>query len=146
MFRALWYILKVIILVGLSVFLIVQPGQVAIGWKEYNISIPFGYAAVALLVLLFMVASFSELITRISLWPQNISRARAEKKRAKGYRSLMQSLSAAATGDQKMLIYSPNALRNFYQKKSLDCLYFYRRRPCQKVMGLIRTKSLINFC
>lgn len=101
MFRALWYIFKVIVLVGLSVFLIVQPGQVTIAWKDYNISIQLGYMAAGVLVLLFLVASFSELITRLSLWPQNIARARAEKKRAKGYRSLMQSLSAAATGDQK---------------------------------------------
>lgn len=101
MFRALWYIFKVIILVGLSVFLIVQPGQVTIAWKDYNISIQLGYMAVGVLVLLFLVASFSELITRLSLWPKNLARARAEKKRAKGYRSLMQSLSAAATGDQK---------------------------------------------
>lgn len=101
MFRALWYIFKVIVLVGLSVFLIVQPGQVTIAWKDYNISIQLGYMAAGVLVLLFLVASFSELITRLSLWPQNIVRARAEKKRAKGYRSLMQSLSAAATGDQK---------------------------------------------
>lgn len=101
MFRALWYIFKVIILVGLSVFLIVQPGQVTIAWKDYNISIQLGYMAAGILVLLFLVASFSELITRLSLWPKNLARARAEKKRAKGYRSLMQSLSAAATGDQK---------------------------------------------
>jgi HemY protein len=101
MFRALWYIFKVMIAVGLSVFLIVQPGQVTIAWKDYNISIQLGYMAVGILVLLFLVASFSEFITRLSLWPQNIVRARAEKKRSKGYRSLMQSLSAAATGDQK---------------------------------------------
>lgn len=101
MLRALWYIFKIIVLVGLSIFLIVQPGQVTIGWRDYNISIQLGYAAVALLVLLFLVASFSELITRLSMWPKNLARARTEKRRAKGYRSLMQSLSAAATGDQK---------------------------------------------
>lgn len=101
MFRALWYIFKVIVLVGLSVFLIVQQGHVTIEWRDYNISIQLGYAAVVILVLFFLVASFSEMITRLSLWPKNIARSRAEKRRAKGYRSLMQSLSAAATGDQK---------------------------------------------
>ena len=101
MFRALWYIFKIITLVGLSVFLIVQPGEINIEWRDYNISIQLGYAAVAILILLFLVASFSEMITRLSLWPQNFARARTEKRRAKGYRTLMQSLSAAATGDQK---------------------------------------------
>lgn len=101
MFRALWYLLKVIILVGLSVFLIVQPGAITIEWKEYHISVQLGYAAVILLVTLFLVSSLSEMVTRLSLWPKNLARSRAEKKRSKGYRALMQSLSAAATGDQK---------------------------------------------
>jgi HemY protein len=101
MLRAFWYLFKVILLVGLSVFLIVQPGEVIIGWRDYKISIQFGYAAVTVLVTLFLVSSLSELITRLSLWPKNLARSRAEKRRTKGYRALMQSLSAAATGDQK---------------------------------------------
>ncbi len=105
MFRALWYIIKIIILVGFAVFLMVQPGEISIGWKEYQITVQLGYAAVALLIALLMVASFSELVTRLSMWPANLARSRAERKRAKGYRALMQSLSAAATGDQQNAYY-----------------------------------------
>ena len=113
MFRALWYILKIIIVVGVAVFLIVQPGEISIGWKEYQITVQLGYAAVALLITLVLVASFSEMVTRLSLWPANLSRARAERRRTKGYRALMQSLSAAATGDQQNAYYLAHRAQKF---------------------------------
>jgi len=101
MFRALWYIVKILILVGISVFLLVQPGEININWKEYQITVQLGYAAVALLVLVFFVSLISEVVTRLSLWPKHLARSRLEKNRAKGYRALMKSLSSAAIGDQK---------------------------------------------
>ncbi len=113
MFRAVWYILKIIALVGIAIFLIVQPGLIQIEWKDYNISVPLGYAAVAILFLLFLVAGLSEMITRISMWPSHLAQSRSEKKRAKGYRALMQSLSAAATGDQKNAYYLAHRAQKF---------------------------------
>lgn len=113
MLRALWYIVKISIIIGLAVFLLVQPGQITIGWKDYNITVQLGYAAVALLMLMIVVALSSELMTRLSLWPQNIARNRAERRRTKGYRALMQSLSAAAIGDQKNAYYLAHRAQKF---------------------------------
>lgn len=113
MFRALWYLIKIIILVGLAVFLLVQPGEVVVGWKEYKVTIQLGVTAVALLSVLFFVSFLSEWATRISLWPRNLARARAERRRTKGYRALMQSLSAAAIGDQKNAYYLAHRAQKF---------------------------------
>lgn len=101
MLRALWYIFKIFILIGLSIYLLTQQGDVAISWRDYNISVPLGYAAVGLLVLLFGISFLSEFTTRLSLWPSQIRRSQAEKRRSKGYRALIQSMSAAAIGDSK---------------------------------------------
>lgn len=113
MFRALWYIVKIIVVVGIAVFLMVQPGEIQIGWKDYQITVQLGYAAVALLIAFVLVAGLSEMVTRLSLWPANLARARAERKRTKGYRALMQSLSAAATGDQQNAYYLAHRAQKF---------------------------------
>lgn len=113
MFRALWYILKIILIVGLCVYLMVQPGEIAIDWNEYHITVQLGYAAVALLITMFLIASLSGIVTRLSLWPAHLARARAERKRSKGYRALMQSLSAAATGDQQSAYYLAHRAQKF---------------------------------
>lgn len=113
MFRALWYLFRVLVLVGLAVFLFVQPGDVAISWKDYTVSVKLGFVGVALLMILLLVSFFSGLVARIAMWPKNIARARAEKRRAKGYRALLQSLSAAAIGDQKTAHYLAHRAQKF---------------------------------
>ncbi len=101
MLRTIWYLIKILIVVGLAVVLLVQQGDVVVSWKDYKISVPLGVVAVAALVLLFCVSFLSEMATRLSMVPRNFARARAERRRSKGYRALLQSLSAAAVGDQK---------------------------------------------
>jgi len=113
MFRALWYVVKVLVVVGVAIFLLVQPGEIVIGWKGYQITVQLGYAAVALLITFVLIAGFSEMLTRLSMWPANLARARAERRRTKGYRALMQSLSAAATGDQQNAYYLAHRAQKF---------------------------------
>lgn len=113
MIRSLWYIIKIICVVGLAIYLLVQPGQVTIGWNDYQVTVQLGYAAVALLILVVFVSILSEILTRLSLLPKNLARARAERRRTKGYRALMQSLSAAATGDQKNAYYLAHRAQKF---------------------------------
>lgn len=113
MFRALWYIVKVLVVVGIAVFLMVQPGEVVLHWNDYQVTVQLGYAMVALLIGFVLVSMFSEMVTRLSLWPANLARARAERRRTKGYRALMQSLSAAATGDQQNAYYLAHRAQKF---------------------------------
>lgn len=105
MLRALWYLTKILVVVGLAVFLMVQPGDVVVGWKDYTVTIKLGFAAVTLLIAMLAVSFMSEMVTRVSLWPRNLARARADRRRSKGYRALLQSLSAAAVGDHKTANY-----------------------------------------
>ena len=113
MFRAVWYLIKIIILVGVAVVLLVQPGDVVVSWKDYTLTIQLGVMAVAALAVLFFVSFLSEWATRISLWPRSLARARAERRRSKGYRALLQSLSAAAIGDQKNAYYLAHRAQKF---------------------------------
>ena len=61
MLRALWYLIKILVIVGLAVFLMVQPGDVVVGWKDYTVTIKLGFAAVTLLVAMLAVSFVSVL-------------------------------------------------------------------------------------
>ena len=101
MLRALWYVLKIITLVGGAVFLIVQPGDMQITWNNYTVSVQLGFAAFVLMLVVLVVAVLSGFMTRLSLLPERLRQHMANRKRSKGYRAIMQSLTAAATGDSK---------------------------------------------
>jgi HemY protein len=105
MLKALWYLIKILIVVGMVVFLLVQPGQVVIDWKDYKISVQLGFIAALSLVILLGVSLLTEVVTRLSLWPQTLAKTRVERRRTKGYRTLLRSLSAAAIGDKKTAYY-----------------------------------------
>lgn len=113
MLRALWYLIKIMVLVGLAVAVYVQPGNVTIDWNDYHILVPLGVLGFAALMVLVIVSVISEWVTRISLWPENLARARDMRRRAKGYRALMQSLSAAAIGDRKTAYYLAHRAQKF---------------------------------
>ena len=137
MFRALWYILKIILIVGSCVLLMVQPGEIAIDWNEYHITVQLGYAAVAILIAMLLIASLSGMVTRLSLWPANLARSRAERKRSKGYRALMQSLSAAAVGDQQTAYYLAHRAQKFLPEEESGLPLLLQAQAMSKKDGIV---------
>lgn len=113
MVRSLWYLAKVLIFIGLAVFLGTQSGTVDVAWREYTVSIHLGFAAVALLVVLLTVAAFSRLATRIGYVPREFFRYRQDRRRTKGYQALMRSLSSSAAGDYKLAFYFAHRAQKF---------------------------------
>lgn len=101
MLRSLWYLLKIIVIIGITVFLASQSGSVDVTWQDYNITIQLGLVAAALFLSFWVIFIASGIAARISFWPREIMRARREQQRVKGYKALLQSLTAAAIGDQK---------------------------------------------
>jgi HemY protein len=106
MFRSLWYLFKILVVVGLVVFLAIQPGTIEISWKEYTFrDIHLGAAAVVIFIFILALVFVTGLLHRLLSLPREFKRYRTEKQRAQGYQALVRSLTAAAVGDHKNAYY-----------------------------------------
>lgn len=101
MIRSLWYFLKVLLVVGLAVFLASQPGTVRIEWKDYAVTAHLGLLLVLTLAAFLLTFVASGLAFRMTSWPREFLRYRQNRRRTKGYQALIRSMVAAAAGDQK---------------------------------------------
>lgn len=113
MFRSLWYLFKILLVVGVAVFLAVQPGRIDISWKDYRIDMHLGVAAVSLFIILMAFVYLTGLLHRLFSLPREFKRYRTEKKRARGYQALVRSLTAAAAGDHKHAYYQAHRAQKF---------------------------------
>lgn len=106
MLKSIWYLCKILIVVGLVVFLAIQPGTVEITWKDYTFrDIHLGAAAVVLFVIVMAAVYLAGLLHRLLSLPREFRKYRFEKQRARGYQALVRSLTAAASGDHKHAYY-----------------------------------------
>ena len=102
MLKSIWYLFKILVVVGAAVFLAVQPGTIQITWKEYTIrDLHLGAAALALFLVLLCVVFLSGILYRLMALPREVARLHRERRRTKGYKALVQSLTAAAADDHK---------------------------------------------
>ena len=105
MIRALWYFIKLLVLVGAVIYLMSQSGQIVATWQDYKITVQTGFTVAVLFVLVISLMFLAGLMTRLRLWPREFLRARREQKRIKGYKALLQSMTSAAIGDYKTAYY-----------------------------------------
>lgn len=102
MLKSLWYLCKILLVVGLVVFLATQPGLITVTWQDYTFrDIHLGAAAVVLFLIVMAAVYVAGLLHRLFSLPREYGRYRAEKQRTRGYQALVRSLTAAATGDYK---------------------------------------------
>lgn len=101
MVKSLTYLLKILILIGLCVFLAVQPGFVEIEWREYKITAQLGVIALCLFIVVIGVSILTGIIHNIYALPKEWKRSRFENRRAKGHQAIIRALSATAAGDYK---------------------------------------------
>ncbi|WP_119460630.1 heme biosynthesis HemY N-terminal domain-containing protein [Rhodospirillaceae bacterium SYSU D60014] len=97
--RALLYFIKLAILVAAAVWLAERPGTVSLDWLGYRIETSVGLLLVAILLLAVLAAFLFELWRLLWRAPRWFGRARAERRRHKGYRALTQGMVAVAAGD-----------------------------------------------
>jgi len=101
MFRALWFIVKVGLLVAIAVWVANHPGYIEISWLGYDIRAHIGFV----LLVLFLALLLSLILYRIFLgllnFPKVWKRYQEHKQRVQGYRALTLGLSAVAAGDAK---------------------------------------------
>lgn len=100
MIKALWYLIKIFLIVGVAVILATQSGQVEMTWNGYSIRAQLGLVAFSAFMLFLLTILLTGIFTRLSLWPRELVRSHRERRRAKGYKAMLQSLTFAATGDQ----------------------------------------------
>ncbi|MDY0029367.1 MAG: heme biosynthesis HemY N-terminal domain-containing protein [Pseudobdellovibrionaceae bacterium] len=101
MIRTIWYLLKVCLILGVATYLATLPGEVQLGWADYHVTVQMGFLAVSAFIGFLVLVFVSGLAYRIFSFPSAFLRYRSQKRHAEGYKALLRSLTAAATGDHK---------------------------------------------
>lgn len=99
MTRALWFIVKVAILIVVAIWLVDRPGTVEIEWQGRIIEMSVGILLVGILLLMVVAAAIFWLWRNTIRAPKLLAHSRRTTKRAKGYRALTNGLVAVAAGD-----------------------------------------------
>lgn len=106
MLRSIWYLFKILVVIGFAVFLAVQPGTIEITWKEYTFrDVHLGAAAVVMFLFILTIVILAGVLYRLMALPRELKRRHQEKRRTRGYQALVRSLTAAAAGDHKHAYY-----------------------------------------
>ncbi|MBP2301719.1 heme biosynthesis protein HemY [Azospirillum picis] len=99
MIRALWFILKVAVVIAIAIWLADRPGTVSLHWLGYAIEAPFWLALLAALVALGIAALGYRLLRAVIGAPRRMRIRSRTRRRERGYRALTQGMVAIAAGD-----------------------------------------------
>lgn len=99
MIRALWFLLKVGVLVAAAIWLAERPGHVAIAWQGYVVETSFGMTVLILAAALAAAALSYRLLRGAWSAPARVRRWSRGRRRERGYRALTQGMVAVAAGD-----------------------------------------------
>lgn len=97
--RALFFFVKLALVVALAVWLANRPGEATIVWMGREIHMQVGILIGVLLILAVVVALGWQLWRWLARSPRQIARGRTEARRRKGYSALTQGMAAVAAGD-----------------------------------------------
>jgi HemY protein len=100
--RALWFIIKLTVLVGAAVWLANRPGSLSLTWFGYRIDVPpLGLAMLGVLLGIVVLWLVGRVVRRILAVPGEIGAIRGHAREAKGYQMLTRGFAAAAAGDAR---------------------------------------------
>ncbi len=99
MIRALWFLLKVAVVIAAAIWLADRPGTVSVHWLGYAVEAPFWVALLVTIVALGIAALGYRLIRGLIRTPHRIRRHSRVRRRERGYRALTQGMVAIAAGD-----------------------------------------------
>src|SRR4051812_34716750 len=99
MTRAIWFLIKLAIVVALAIYLVEHPGAVTIDWLGFVINTSFAMLLLVVVVLVAIAALAYRLWRGIRGAPGAFGRARSARKRERGYRALTRGMVAVAAGD-----------------------------------------------
>ncbi|HYD29859.1 MAG TPA: heme biosynthesis HemY N-terminal domain-containing protein [Azospirillaceae bacterium] len=99
MIRALWFIVKLAVVVAAAIWLAERPGTVALDWEGWNVAMPFGVFVLVALAALAAAALGYRYLRALGHLPGRMRRASGRRKRERGYKALTQGMVAVAAGD-----------------------------------------------
>ena len=99
MFRAIVFLVVVIVIAAAVGWVGVRPGEVSIVWLGHHIDAPIRIALLAAFLLVALAIVLWSLWRLLTRSPRQIALARADSRRRKAYRALTQGMVAVAAGD-----------------------------------------------
>lgn len=111
MIRALWFAVKVALLVAAAVWVADRPGTIDIHWMEYDITVQVGFALLCLLAFLLLTLSIHGLLLYLTGFGGHWRHRRAGRRAQRGLKALALGYSAAAAGDAKVASYQAHRAR-----------------------------------
>jgi HemY protein len=123
MFRAIWFAVKLGILVAIAVWVANRPGYIEIDWLGYDIRAHIGFVLLVLLIFLLLSLILYRFFLSLFAFSKVWRHYKQQKRRIKGYRALTLGLSAVAAGDAKVASYQAFRMRNLLpEDKGLSLL------------------------
>lgn len=101
MIQTLWFFIKIAFIVGVAVWVAMQPGSVEVAFMGYKVTLDAGLFFILILGLFLSVLLILRVLRAIFSVPTAISKYYQEDKRRKGFRALTRGLVAVAAGDVK---------------------------------------------
>lgn len=101
MIRALWFIAKLSLLVGVAVWLALRPGSVVIEWQDWRVTTQAGFLFLMLGVGAFLLWTVFRIVGAVFSLFGWARRFRERRLRERGQRALLRGLAAVAAGDAK---------------------------------------------
>lgn len=117
MIRALWFLIKVGVVVAIAVWLAEQEGTIVIDWAPYKLTFHVGLFLFSLFILLFVSNLLFSIIKGTLDLPKSLRRYKDITDREKGYRALTIGLTAIAAGDTKNASYQAHRARTFLKEE-----------------------------
>ena len=100
--RALWFVIKLALLITVAVYLANRPGNLSLVWFGYRLDLhPIALSLLGVLLCLAVLFAIGRVIARIVAVPGEIGAMRGHAREAKGYLALTRGLAAAAAGDAR---------------------------------------------
>ncbi len=99
MWRALFFIVKLAILVAIAFWLAERPGELAVTWLGYRIETSVGVLLLGLYVIVLIAVAFYFLWRGLLRTPQQALGSILAGRRRRGYRALTHGMVAVAAGD-----------------------------------------------
>lgn len=101
MFRALWFLIQVGLVVAAAVWISQRPGFVVVEWLDYRLSAQIGIFLLGIAVVVIAALALYKILSVIFSVPGRIAAHRREGARKRGYRAMTRGFVAIAAGDAK---------------------------------------------
>jgi HemY protein len=97
--RALWFFIKIAVVVAVAVWLADRPGHVSIVWLGHEVDLKVGVAVAALVLFILALYLLWRLWHIVRRAPTEFGVFRRNRRQAKGFKALTRGLVAVAAGD-----------------------------------------------